>query len=281
MRFREGKPEDGESPEQFVTRLNRYLTRWVELSKTEKTYEGISDLFIKEQFIHSCPEDLEIYFRQRNLENLEELTKTAEQFLVAHEKKLSSSSKPHNKLKVLSKGMNSPDSSKESTHEKRVQCFNCKGYGHKASECRKPARQEPRAEKRCFLCDHSGHYARDCKVAGSKNGPFKAGAAQHGSSAFSGVGPELESCIQNNELLLANGTKLPIVKSGGSVTESLGKNKMPVVKGLVGNTAVDTLRDTGCSGVVVRKQFVKEDQYTGKYCYILLNDNTVRQVPDS
>jgi hypothetical protein len=236
-------------------------------------------LFIKEQFIHSCPEDLAIYLRERNLENLEELTKTAEQFLVAHEKKLSSSSKPHNKSKVLSKGMNSPDSSKESTHEKRIQCFNCKGYGHKASECRKPARQEPRAEKRCFLCDRSGHYARDCKVAGSKNGPFKAGAAQHGSSAFSGVGPELESCIQNNELLLANGTKLPIVKSGGSVTESLGKNKMPVGKGLVGNTAVDTLRDTGCSGVVVRKQFVKEDQYTGKYCYILLIDNTVRQVP--
>jgi hypothetical protein len=86
MRFREGKPEDGESPEQFVTRLNRYLNRWVELSKTEKTYEGIRDLFIKEQFIHSCPEDLAIYLRERNLENLEELTKTAEQFLVAHEK---------------------------------------------------------------------------------------------------------------------------------------------------------------------------------------------------
>ena len=180
---------------------------------------------------------------------------------------------------MLSKGVNSPDNSKESTHEKRIQCFNCKGYGHKASECRKPARQEPRAEKRCFLCDRSGHYARDWKVAGSKNGPIKAGAAQHGSSAFSGVGPELESCIQNNELLLANGTKLPIVKSGGSVTASLGKNKMPVVKGLVGNTAVETLRDTGCSGVVIRKQFVKEDQYTGKYCYILLIDNTVRQVP--
>jgi hypothetical protein len=27
-----------------------------------------------------------------------------------------------------------------------------------------------------------------------------------------------------------------------------------------------------------KKKFVKEDQYTGKYCYILLIDNTVRQV---
>ena len=42
---------------------------------------------------------------------------------------------------------------------------------------------------------------------------------------------------------------------------------------------MNTLRDTGCSGVVVRKKFVNDDQYTGKYCYILLIDNTVRQVP--
>ena len=41
----------------------------------------------------------------------------------------------------------------------------------------------------------------------------------------------------------------------------------------------NTLRDTGCSGVVVRKKFVKDNQYTGEYRYILLIDNTVRRVP--
>ena len=55
--------------------------------------------------------------------------------------------------------------------------------------------------------------------------------------------------------------------------------KMPVVKEKIGEDVVDTLRDTGCSGVVVRKKFVGEDQYTGRYCYILLIDNTVREVP--
>lgn len=132
VRFRGGKPEDGESPEQFITRLNRYLTRWVELSETEKSYEGIRDLFIREQFIVSCPGDLSIYLRERDLKSLDDLAKAAEQFLVAHEKKLSG--------KQLSKEKSAIEGNKENKEAKRIQCFNCKGYGHKAVECRKPGR---------------------------------------------------------------------------------------------------------------------------------------------
>ena len=251
-RFRGGKPEDGESPEQFVTRLNRYLTRWVKLSKTEKTYEAICYLLVREQFISSCPDDLAVHLRERNLPNLKELTEVAEQFLVAHEKAFSSSAKPGSNLKLSSEDGDPLASRKESGHGKRIQCFNCKGYGHKASACRKPGRQEHRVEKRCFLCDRTVHYAKDCSAVPKKNGTYKAGAARHDAEI---------ACIQDNQLLLADGTKLPIVK------------------GMVGTRTVNTLRGTGCSRVVVRKKFVNDDQYTGKYCYILLIDNTVRQVP--
>ena len=253
-----------------MTRLNRYLTRWVELSKTEKTYEAICDFFVREQFISSCPDDLAIHLRERNLQNLKELTQAAEQFLVAHEKTLSSSAKSGSKLKLSSENSNALATSTENGSGKRVQCFNCKGYGHKASACRKPGRQENRAEKRCFLCDRTGHYAKDCSVVPKKNGPYKAGAAQHGAETL---------CIQDNQLLLADGTKLPIVKSGGSVTESKSGSEVPVVRGMIGTNMVNTLRDTGCSRVVVRKKYVNDDQYTSKYCYILLIDNTVREVP--
>ena len=72
---------------------------------------------------------------------------------------------------------------------------------------------------------------------------------------------------------------LPIVKSAVLTTPGDTESKMPVFNGKVSDTTVDTLRDTGCSGVVVRETFVKKDQYTGKYCYMLLIGNTVRQVP--
>ena len=40
-----------------------------------------------------------------------------------------------------------------------------------------------------------------------------------------------------------------------------------------------TLRDTGCSGVVVKKDLVRDDQFTGKMRYILLIDKMIQEVP--
>ena len=38
---------------------------------------------------------------------------------------------------------------------------------------------------------------------------------------------------------------------------------------LVGNEPVVVLRDTGCSGVIVKKDLVKEEQLTGKVGYVM------------
>ena len=53
-KFRASKPEVDESPEQFIVRLDRYLLRWLELSNTDRSFEGLKDLIVKEQFIDSC-----------------------------------------------------------------------------------------------------------------------------------------------------------------------------------------------------------------------------------
>ena len=45
---------------------------------------------------------------------------------------------------------------------------------------------------------------------------------------------------------------------------------MPVVKGRVGEKCVDVLRDTCCSGIVVRRGLVSEDQFTGDFNVMLL-----------
>ena len=55
--------------------------------------------------------------------------------------------------------------------------------------------------------------------------------------------------------------------------------KMPVVRGKIVENIVVTLRDTGCSGVAVRKSLVADKQLTGKVGYMLLIDNTLREVP--
>lgn len=49
---------------------------------------------------------------------------------------------------------------------------------------------------------------------------------------------------------------------------------MPVVKGKIGYKTVDVLRDTGCSGIVVKKELVWEERFTGDFHSMLLIDNT-------
>ena len=61
--------------------------------------------------------------------------------------------------------------------------------------------------------------------------------------------------------------------------QPLAEARMPVVKGKVGNTSVNVLRDTGCSSVVVKKELVAEDQYIGEYNHMVLIDGTVRKAP--
>ena len=90
---------------------------------------------------------------------------------------------------------------------------------------------------------------------------------------------EVKSCIKNDQLLLAFGKKVPLL-SNACVEPLTGvRSKMPVVKGRVGEENVDILRDTGCSGIVVKKDLVAEDQFTGDFNVMLLIENTTRKVP--
>ena len=50
-RFRSATPETGETPIQFLTRLDNYLLRWIELARAEKSFEGIKTLMVQEQYL--------------------------------------------------------------------------------------------------------------------------------------------------------------------------------------------------------------------------------------
>jgi len=50
-RFRTSRPEAGESPFQFITRIGNYLQRWIDLAKAAETYDGVKKLFIEEQYL--------------------------------------------------------------------------------------------------------------------------------------------------------------------------------------------------------------------------------------
>ena len=76
-------PEDGENPNMFIVRLKTYLERWMKLSETPQTYEGLRDLCIREQFLDASPVDLSTYLREGKLPTLDEVAQSADLFLTA------------------------------------------------------------------------------------------------------------------------------------------------------------------------------------------------------
>ncbi|GFO24783.1 LOW QUALITY PROTEIN: gypsy retrotransposon integrase-like protein 1 [Plakobranchus ocellatus] len=90
------------------------------------------------------------------------------------------------------------------------------------------------------------------------------------------VTDDLQSEVEGGMLKLASGKSVPVMTNCAALrdpekTRSLG---LPVLKGEIGGREVDVMRDTGCEGVVVRKQLVDTSQLTGECCLLLRIDNT-------
>ena len=64
-KFRESKADSGESPGQYVVRLENYLTRWMKMGKVPETYDGLRGMIVREQFLSTCNPDLAVYLRER------------------------------------------------------------------------------------------------------------------------------------------------------------------------------------------------------------------------
>ena len=151
------KSEVDESPDQFIVRLVRYLLGCLALSDTERTFDGLKNLIMKEQFIESCPKDLAIYLQERPPETLAKIAKIADQDLEAHGKHLFS---PASRKPTV---QSERDKAKNTQfNPTALQCFKCNTRGHKAVNCRT-------ITKKCFLCGKQGHEARNCRSWGRRS----------------------------------------------------------------------------------------------------------------
>ena len=125
-RFRESKSEKGETVYQFVARLSRYFRRWVELSGINKTYDGLEDFMVREQYLSTCGQDLTIFLRERIPKDTKEMTRLAEQYIEARGVEYGSDS------------------------------------NSKTAAAAFPVRSPSYGEKQCYICHRTNHIARDC-----------------------------------------------------------------------------------------------------------------------
>ena len=65
----------------------------------------------------------------------------------------------------------------------------------------------------------------------------------------------------------------------GACLSNENKNYMPLATRKVGKNKVEVLRDTGCNGVIVRRELVKKDYFTGSIGYVMAIDRTLKEAP--
>ena len=288
-------------PGQFIVRLKNYLCKWIELSEVTKSFEGVVDLIVREQFCNACSKELSVYLTERKPKTIKELADMADQYLIAHNKKLSSRSAPSRKEDGRPNELGGAG-------DAALRCFSCQGYGHKVADCRVRATgsrrtwEANRGRKYCQRCSESGHDATDCRAKLRGQGlQFPDGSARSKPPVYyvgcgipvrdsaripeDGGHAEQQNKLENYQstsdeeqwLELRDGSKVKILNA--ACVDKVDENQMSVVTGLVGKTPVDVLRDTGCSGVIVKKALVKEQQLTGAVRYIMMIDRRALKVP--
>ncbi len=60
-KFFDIKAEITENAVEFLSRIDGYLTRWVQLAKVQETYESLRDLLLKEQLLNTCDKTLAMF----------------------------------------------------------------------------------------------------------------------------------------------------------------------------------------------------------------------------
>ena len=267
-KFREEKPDQGETVYQFIARIRRYLERWVDLAGIDKTYESVMDLLVREQYISTCSEEMAIFLKERIPKNVKEMTIFAERYVEAHERKYKSDDTDGQKSTTKAASAKqmetkSDNSAIERTQYRTRQCFICGRHNHIARDCFYRER-DWRYSGYQSKTDHESRYAEE----NNKGNPI-----EHRTEVKFEDNTE-----RSNEDTMQQGFSFQVSESKSENNNNVNM-KAFVCQGLVNGNEVQFLRDTGCTTAAVKKSLVEDHQFTGNETLCTLIDGTVMKYP--
>ena len=282
-KFRDCRPEKAETFRQFSGRLASYLDKWLGLAKVEKTYEAVCDFFARDQFLDCCSHELYLYLKPKPFKAIEELAHEADLFADAKGGVPLCITKGRQESKVV--GQAQPKVEPKQDQRPVVKCKIC-GKPHPTHKCWNNPDNKKFASSAEFDSQYRGgnsnwgqdrnrglvdqhdnrydydnyrtdHQVNFCKI------DLKSSEVGKSQTKFSS--PHSSSKV------------LPRKDSQG--TWQFPRSRLPTAIGTVNGKEVRVLRDTGCTGVVVRRSLVSDGQMLNKQSGVTLINNYKQRCP--
>ena len=296
QKFRNARPEKGETPSQFIVRISSFIQKWFEIAKVTSLDEAI-DICIREQFYRVCPNNLTLYLKERECKNIDTVVHWAEMYVEAHGLHSFSNTghtlrndRPYSKQNGQNKYVDKsnqvkPKAIQSNPGSKTRYCYKCKSPDHLAPNC--PKRNQNRKSSTGMVmvqsemsiptvsqkCDE-GIQDHTCVCNCKKS--HEVTKVNVGKGCIIKESEVCEDCLSGEQVTLSCGRRVKVL----NLAYDLHKN-MPVIDGRMKNSGktVSVLRDTGNSAVVIRSNLVLDSEYTGKKEMVILIDGTARILP--
>ena len=210
------KQVNGESCTNLCGDLEFNLDQWLELSNVEKTFEGLRELLLREQFLYSCQKDMAMFVKVRAPVDQKSMLDLAMSYERAHKYVGYEQAQPVSNQGGMRKCSNIP----RYRHPQSNRHYRCKKVGHRANECRQTNNKPSQ---------------RDYHLTNSH------GIANAGVTSLTHV-----CSIYESEAQLRCGCSVPVL--GNACVDY--QPDIPTPTGYVNTEVERVLRDTGCSDEV-------------------------------
>ena len=300
-KFRSDRPERSETFIKFGSRLRSYLDKWINMAKIENTFEAICDFMARDQFLESCSRELYVHLKPKTFKNLDEMAKEDDLFAEARGGVHTCTNKVQRDKRGAAQNHSKPDVNKGGGKQE-IKCGIC-GKGHLTIKCYKnPNRMqassaevgnEAKGGDSDAKNEMQGAQARSdsfqnkgCGNSFGRSRNFPRGRGRGGNPPRGG-GHQVNFCKTQIEERSESGIENICQSKGDNSINSMTKDKegvryfiksrLPTARGTVNGKEVIVMRDTGCTGCVIRSSLVSKDQLLGKASDVtLINETTQR-----